>query len=540
MTENYDKKEKMLENTPKLNKESNKEYYLNRRFRLITFILFISLIFILNIEAIGLLSKELKYQTYVLKLATFFILCLFPTLRYDKMKSIFVLFSTLFLFYFNVMFIEIPPNFLSSVLFFSRIYSLVYLRIWIEQFSMIRYKTLFMFILNIFALTGDKFSIAINIYIKFKYNMVLILTLHFFVFVGLLFMPNEYFHIHNRFYHYHKEATKNEKKVDENNEMKKIDKENDYSKEVKKNEEKVKEKIQCIKNEKESETEIESDKISVFMDVEKQEKENKKDKYKYIFQIFRNSCYIWSILGKASIYYLFTLLDYSLKDLENFTPEKMNSFFRRYEIIISFFSILGSCIGGLLSFLIGGYDDIKSCIIVSISITLSLLSTFSLSYSSSSSSIIYLSLFTLYISINISSGYLEGYIIKSIPLKYKEFGLNFCGLISTLGCLLAENMYTYIKYTFEKTNHIYAWKFCLACFLFGYFSLLLSCTFRYRDINKMKERLKKENDYTVEMSENNDIISEDRSMSHSYSDYIDDEIEYTNLRNNLRKTSFTS
>ena len=56
----------------------------------------------------------------------------------------------------------------------------------------------------------------------------------------------------------------------------------------------------------------------------------------------------------------------------------------------------------------------------------------------------------------------------------------------------------------------------------------------------MKERLKKENDYTVEMSENNDIISEDRSMSHSYSDYIDDEIEYTNLRNNLRKTSFTS
>ena len=43
-----------------------------------------------------------------------------------------------------------------------KIYSLAYLRIWIDQFAMIKYKTLFMYILNIIALTGDKISIVIT------------------------------------------------------------------------------------------------------------------------------------------------------------------------------------------------------------------------------------------------------------------------------------------------------------------------------------------------------------------------------------------
>ena len=51
-------------------------------------------------------------------------------------------------------------------MFFRKIYSLAYLRIWIDQFAMIKFKTLFIYILYIFALSGDKISMVINKYTK--------------------------------------------------------------------------------------------------------------------------------------------------------------------------------------------------------------------------------------------------------------------------------------------------------------------------------------------------------------------------------------
>ena len=505
--------ENIIENSK--DKEDNIEIHtfsLPRILRLIFFILFITLTSLFNLEAMGLIDEQFKYKTFYLKMFSFLILCLFPITQYDKMKSIMMFLPSIVLFYFNLAFIEISSTFLSLLSFFTKIYALAYLRIWIDQFSMIYYKTLFIYILNIIALFGDKISIMITKFISFKHNAEKILLVQFLIFMVFFFTPNKYFFVHKQFKHYHKKIPK---KKSENNKNDKKD-------------------INDNNNEDDD-----YDIISIFQNIEpedekgkdKDKEQKKNNKFKYIFQIFLNSCYIWSILGKASIYYLIAVIDYALVDhcRKVLNEEEKNKILNNYEILISILSISGSIFGGILSIIIGGYEEIKSCIVVAISNTITLIATFCLFYSNSYFTI-YGSIFLLFFFINISMGDLEGYIIQSIPLKYIEFGLNFCGFISTIGCFLARSIYDYIKITFEKTNPFYAWRFCLACFLFGYFSILLACTFRYRDLNKINIKKKKE----IEMDEfDKDNDDDNDEEMESYNSEKNDQIDFKRIR---RKT----
>ena len=190
--------------------------------------------------------------------------------------------------------------------------------------------------------------------------------------------------------------------------------------------------------------------------------------------------------------------------------------------------------GGILSIFLGGYDSIKSCIIVAISSTITVVANFYLLNSVSFFSILG-SIFILYFFINVSMGDIEGFIIQSIPLKYKEFGLNFCGFLSTVGCFIARNIYNYIKITFEKSNKFFAWRFCLICFLFGYFSVLLACTFRYRDLNKIIEKEKKE-EIELDTFENEEENKKNRSKDDSSYDENNEEYDLRKLRFNSIKT----
>lgn len=509
------------DNNTKINENSNEKgenleintFYLPRIMRLIFFILFIILSSLFNIEAMGLIDEKLKYKTFYLKMFSFLILCLFPKTQYDKMKSIMMFIPSIVLFYFNLTFIEISSTLLSLLSFFTKIYALAYLRIWIDQFSMIKYKTLFIYILNIIALFGDKISIMITKFISFKHNAGKILLVQFLIFMFLFFTPNKYFFVHKQFKHYQKKIPKkkdiNIKDKDNNNEEDEFD-------------------IVSVFKNIESNEDIEKDNNKA---KDNNKVKEKKNKINHIFKIFLNSCYISSILGKASIYYLIAVIDYALADHcgKVLNEEEKNKILNNYEILISTLSISGSIFGGILSIIIGGYEEIKSCIILAISNTVTLLATFYLFYSNSYFSI-YITICCLFFSMNMSMGNLEGYIIQSLPLKYVEFGLNFCGLISTIGCFIARNVYDYIKITFEKTNQYYAWRFCLACFLFGYFSILLACTFRYRDLNKINLKKKKE----IEMDEfDNENISENDDENESFTSDKNSQVDFKNIR---RKT----
>ena len=504
MNEKNDNKEKIIENGVEENSEFS-EKQLSKIIRLLFFILFIILTFLFNVEAMGLISKEYKYKTFYLKMASFFILCLFPITEYDKMKSILMFLPSIVLFYFNVTFIELSPTFLSLLSFFTKIYALAYLRIWIDQFSMIRYKTLFIYMLNIIALTGDKISIVITEFISFKQNQVKILLIQFSIFMVFFFTPDIYFFVHNQCYHFYKEINKNSDNDSKGNE-----------------------------NNKEKKDDVEI--ISVFVNFGKEEKEQKKNKYNNFLTIFLNPCYLWSILGKASIYYLAALIDYALEDHcdKVLQKEEKDKILDNYDFLVSILSISGSIFGGILSIFLGGYDSIKSCIIVAISSTITVVANFYLLNSVSFFSILG-SIFILYFFINVSMGDIEGFIIQSIPLKYKEFGLNFCGFLSTVGCFIARNIYNYIKITFEKSNKFFAWRFCLICFLFGYFSVLLACTFRYIDLNKIIEKEKKE-EIELDTFENEEENKKNRSKDDSSYDENNEEYDLRKLRFNSIKT----
>ena len=169
--------------------------------RLLFFIAFIILSFLLNIEAIALVNENFKYKMFYLKMISFFILCLFPITEYDKMKSIMIFLPIIVLLFFHLTFIPLSPIFLSFLSAFTKIYSLAYLRIWLDQFAMIRYKTLFIYILNIFALSGDKISMVINKYINFNKTANKIVLVQFLIFMLFFIIPDKFFFIHNKISH---------------------------------------------------------------------------------------------------------------------------------------------------------------------------------------------------------------------------------------------------------------------------------------------------------------------------------------------------
>ena len=501
--------------------------------RLLFFIAFIILSFLFNIEAIALVNENFKYKMFYLKMISFFILCLFPITEYDKMKSIIIFLPIIVLLFFHLTFIPLSSIFLSFLSSFTKIYSLAYLRIWLDQFAMIRYKTLFIYILNIFALSGDKISMVINKYINFNKSANKIVLIQFLIFVVFFFIPDKFFFIHNKISHYHEKIKiiKNKNKKGEKN---------GENKEEKNNKE---------ENDKKKEESEES--VSVFINFEqdgkiKPQKQTLKNKYKNMYQICLNPCYIFSIFGKSSLFFLITLIDYALIDYctKVITPEEKGKIFNHYEELISILSISGSIFGGVLSIFIGGYDEVSSCLVVVISDLILIIACYFFSYAEYFI-IIFIALCLTFFFLNIIMGDIEGFIIKSIPLKYKELGLNFSGLLSNIGCFLARNNYDYIKITFEKTQEFFAWRFCMCCFLFGFFSILLACTYRYRDILKTKKNKEKKDKKGTELDEfewEEDLEAEQfnerynkDSNDNNYDEYFDE-----NSLENMKKAKFLS
>ena len=459
--------------------------------RFLFFISFIILSFLFNIEAIALVNENFKYKTFYLKMISFFILCLFPITEYDKMKSIMIFLPSLVLLFFHVTFIPLSPMFLSFLCFFTKIYSLAYLRIWIDQFAMIKFKTLFIYILNIFALSGDKISMVINKYINYKKILNNILIIQFVIFVVFFMIPDKFFFIHNKLVHYRTKIAElkekeNEESIIEKKEEDEIDNDEEKNEEIEENDE--------------------NESVSVFINYEQEKKPQRKTKntkFKNLYLIFKNPCYIFSNFGKSSLFFLIALIDYAFKDYCShiLNPEEEVKIFNNYENIISLLSISGSIFGGILSIFIGGYESISSCIVVSLSDIIIIITCYYLSYSHFFM-IIFISFCFCFFFVNVIMGSIEGFIIKSIPLKYKELGLNFSGLLSNISCFLARNIYDYIKITFDKSFEFFAWRFCMCCFLFGFFSILLACTYRYRDICKTKKTKKEQKDQEgTEMTE---------------------------------------
>ena len=514
MYEKQNAKEKIIE------KPKNKSR-IHPVLRLLFFIALIIFAFLFNIEAIALVNENYKYKTFYLKMISFFILCLFPITEYDKMKSIMIFLPIIVLLFFHVIFIPISSMVLSFLSFFTNIYSLTFLRIWLEQFAMIKYKTLFIYILNIITLSGDKISIVINKHINFNKTANKIVLVQFLIFIVFFFIPDKFFFIHNKISHYHERIKVIKKKNNEKKGENKEDKNNN-------------------ENIIESKIEESEESVSVFINYEQEEKKSQKktktNKYKHIYQICLNPCYVYSILGKASLHFFIALIDYALIDYcsKVITPKETGKIFNNYELFISILSVSGSIFGGVLSIFIGGYEEVYSCLVVSISDLIIVTTCYYFSYTRYFL-VIFFSLCFSFFFINVIMGDIEGFIIKSIPLRYKELGLNFSGFLSTIGCFCARNIYGYIKITFDKTQEFFAWRFCMCCFLFGFFSILLACTYRYRDILKTKKIKEKKDKKGTELDEiewEEDLEAEQfneryykenmNNIDNNYDEYFDD------------------
>ena len=111
-----------------------------------------------------------------------------------------------------------------------------------------------------------------------------IVLIQFVIFVAFFLIPDNFFFIHNKISHYHEKIRISKEK---NNQEKKGD-------------ESGKEKIENKEQEEKS--------ISVFINYEqgeniKLQKKTRSNKYKHMYQICLNPCYIFSIWGKSSLFF---------------------------------------------------------------------------------------------------------------------------------------------------------------------------------------------------------------------------------------------
>ena len=76
------------------------------------------------------------------------------------------------------------------------------------------------------------------------------------------------------------------------------------------------------------------------------------------------------------------MIDYALVDHCNkvLNNEDKDKIIKNYDLLVSILSIMGSIIGAVLSIFVGGYDNIKSCIIVAVSSTITVLANFYYSF----------------------------------------------------------------------------------------------------------------------------------------------------------------
>ena len=77
----------------------------------------------------------------------------------------------------------------------------------------------------------------------------------------------------------------------------------------------------------------------------------------------------------------------------------------------------------------------------------------------------------------------------------------------------------------------------MCCFLFGFFSILLACTYRYRDILKTKKIKEKKEKKGTEMDDDfNERYKENMdNIDNNYEDYFDDK-----SLENLKEAKFIS
>ena len=240
------------------------------------------------------------------------------------------------------------------------------------------------------------------------------------------------------------------------------------------------------------------DDISLFRQsiAKSNDKESKGNKDSFIGMVSKllfNGSYILSVYARANLLFIYQVIhsfigDYVINALKS---KQQKQILYYYSISSVIGPIMGCLCGGISTSKVGGYEHMSSIYICMFFSFVTIASVFPLVYSFD-----YfwfsLSLFLFFFSSSALLPTILGYIISSVTFEQKAIASSLNLFITTvLGNVPGPIVYSFINKSMKSKLPMFAWKCTMFYFFFGFGAVLMACVFRYKEFNHEIEMIQK-------------------------------------------------
>ena len=502
-TEQLDMKliEKAKDDEPLDNEElqENKSVILSRKIRIFIFCLFLILSVVADLDngifsaSIKAFQKDLGLENDLAKYGLFvsisFIgrivgLVIFMGVINFKHRK-FTLVLTIFLHGSSYILYSLSKNY--SLLIFAKMFAAatkvcatVYRPVWIEQFGLSNYKSIFFSLVQIMSSYGQTIGFNLGTLFfeeKWELGLIYILILMYVIAICFSFVPGKYFHRNYMFYKSRLVDT-----VDEENENKddipktrSLDSINSISS--------TDHIISESSKESEKFTAKKKRKTTYFTKLKKKkgEKYNFYNLLKDLFSLIKDKIYLFSAFKRSINTFILQIIHWYLKVYQesvlNNSKEKLLLLFYSLSTLLS--TAIGGLLGGIITQKLGGYNDKKSILVVIIP---ELITTINLTFLIFTFNfyIYNVNLLLFFGFISMGSPVIQGYLITTIPKAIKGIGIGLDMILSTfLGKIPGPIIYGALNDKYSKSRPYLAWRICLSTFYIGFVIVILICILKY-------------------------------------------------------------
>ena len=518
---------KDLDKYEKKKKKEKSKIYLSRYIRMILFFLLLFFTVIIDLDAGIIVSC---YESFINDLNM-------SDLQYGSLNSITTIGKIISLLFFMIIinknhrkFIIVFTSFLHGLSFygyfindnyyyiatlnffisFCKVFVLIYIPVWIEQFGIKKYKTLLLTIVYMVTSYGRIVGAWIGTVIfdnewkkAFFCCGIIFLTLSF----GLFIIPQKYYSTKYMIVEHQKKysgniieklvPTKNneiemKKEIENINDIEYIN-DDDNNNKLPKNKKKYKE----FKT-NENADDINDDKnTKLIYDYDKNERNIKKlSIFNKLKIILLNRCFLFSSLSRACLFFIFRIIHVYLKKytFEVLKYDDEITFFYYYSLTTILAPSLGSLIGGIIcNKFLGGYESKKSILLILFFGTIACIFISLVRVADNFKYLIFY-IFGYFFSVSTFLPTISGYIINSLHKDLKGFGSSFDNLITNiLGKLPSPIIYGMMNDRFKDIEPKYAWDKSLMIYYLGIIFIYLACFFKWK-LNNIKNKNLKKND----------------------------------------------
>ena len=237
---------------------------------------------------------------------------------------------------------------------------------------------------------------------------------------------------------------------------------------------------------------------------ENEEMKIRKTKKESLLAALKNPVYFLSVLAIAIHNFCLqtinsTIVSYIIDDIKMNEEEKTTKFLPLYGSATVFGPLIGDIFGVLCGSCVGGYEEKKSVFLIRGFATFALLSSFLVIYSDSAA-FLCVGLFLFNFFVFALYPIINGYIVSSIPNKFKGSSFSISILFYYFFGYLGPTLYTFLKKVFKDATRL-PWRIIIHMFTLGFFAFLGSAYYRYYEL----ERIEKEEENKINEEELKEI-----------------------------------